>query len=228
MGQSFISGGNASNGQCSNFYDGFVPSATLGLSPVDSQGYAVDAWNNRIHYAITSSNGDAFTTTNGMRRPGLSARNPDLLCAQVPPPAALTAQAAEPIMHYFQPRRNGSNLLYRQKGANSVGPMKQPTSPAIELLLATAKYKMVSMTWWSGFRPTFCSTAWSQPAKGAVGFTSSAPPGSALWRISEHDTPAQIIPCGLRSLRRNSGLLAALRAAIRLSIDVGVTVTVAA
>lgn len=59
--ESFASGGNAGNGNCSNFHDGFVPAVTLGLSPVDSQGFAIDSWNNRIHYAVTSANGNAFT-----------------------------------------------------------------------------------------------------------------------------------------------------------------------
>lgn len=80
--ESFAGGGNASNGNCSNFYNGFVPAATLGLMPVDNQGYAIDAWNNRIHYAVTSSNNtNTFTTTNGMSTAGLSlsALAPDLL-----------------------------------------------------------------------------------------------------------------------------------------------------
>lgn len=53
--ESFAVGGNATNGLCSNFYNGFLPAATLGLTPTDSQGYAVDAWGltqNRIRYAI--------------------------------------------------------------------------------------------------------------------------------------------------------------------------------
>lgn len=31
---------------------GFLPAATLGLQPADPQGFALDAWNNRIRYAI--------------------------------------------------------------------------------------------------------------------------------------------------------------------------------
>lgn len=63
-------GGNASNGSCSNFYNGFVPASTLGFTTgVDSQGrkgFAVDSWGNRVRYAVTQSNSKAFTTTNGM------------------------------------------------------------------------------------------------------------------------------------------------------------------
>ena len=34
---------------------GFLPAATLGVEPIDAQGFALDAWNNRIRYAITQS-----------------------------------------------------------------------------------------------------------------------------------------------------------------------------
>lgn len=52
-------------GACNHPYDGFLPAVTLGLSNVDSSGYAVDGWGlaqNRIHYAVTTSSGNAFTT----------------------------------------------------------------------------------------------------------------------------------------------------------------------
>ena len=65
-------------GACTNFYNGFVPAATLGLSGSDSAGYAVDSWGNRIRYAVTSWNSaspalnDVFTTSNGMSAVGIS------------------------------------------------------------------------------------------------------------------------------------------------------------
>jgi prepilin-type N-terminal cleavage/methylation domain-containing protein len=34
---------------------GFLPAATLGVEPTDAQGFALDAWNNRIRYAVTQS-----------------------------------------------------------------------------------------------------------------------------------------------------------------------------
>lgn len=70
-------------GTCSHPFDGLVPSATLGLSNSDSSGFAVDAWGNRIHYAVTTSVANAFTTPNGMSSAGISAlNNADLLvCA---------------------------------------------------------------------------------------------------------------------------------------------------
>ncbi|MGA7749978.1 MAG: type II secretion system protein [Gallionella sp.] len=67
-------------GNCTNFYNGFVPAATLGLSgTTDSSGFLIDSWGNRIRYAVTSSNGNAFTTTNGMQSAGISSLAPNLL-----------------------------------------------------------------------------------------------------------------------------------------------------
>ena len=34
---------------------GFLPAATLGIQPTDAQGFALDAWNNRIMYAVTQN-----------------------------------------------------------------------------------------------------------------------------------------------------------------------------
>ena len=72
--ESFAAGGDETNGLCSNFFDGFLPAATLGMYP-NVAGYAVDAFGgqpaNRIRYAVSNQaiNGvtSPFTRTNGMR-----------------------------------------------------------------------------------------------------------------------------------------------------------------
>ncbi|PPD18872.1 MAG: prepilin-type cleavage/methylation domain-containing protein [Methylotenera sp.] len=46
-----IAAPNAS-GPCT-VQQGFLPAATLGIQPVNSQGFAIDAWNNPIRYAVT-------------------------------------------------------------------------------------------------------------------------------------------------------------------------------
>ncbi len=73
--ESFASGGSASNGNCLNSpndYNGFLPAATLGLSgSMDSSGYLLDSWGNRIRYAVTSWN-NVFTTAGGIRSTGIS------------------------------------------------------------------------------------------------------------------------------------------------------------
>lgn len=73
-------------GICNHAYDGFLPAVTLGLTNLDSNGYALDGWGgnpvNRIRYATTASNASAFTTANGMRTVGIGALAPNLyVCA---------------------------------------------------------------------------------------------------------------------------------------------------
>ena len=69
-------------GACTNPYGGFLPAATLGLSPVDAQGYRLDGWGgdsvNRVRYAISTANSNAFTTANGMKTIGMTTLVPDL------------------------------------------------------------------------------------------------------------------------------------------------------
>jgi type II secretory pathway pseudopilin PulG len=50
------------HGNCSNFYNGFVPAATIGMQPVDSAGFLVDSWGNRLHYVIARDNTACNTT----------------------------------------------------------------------------------------------------------------------------------------------------------------------
>jgi len=72
-------------GNCTNFYNGYVPAATLGLSGATRSGLVLDSWGNPIHYAVTSWNSsspavnDVFTTPNGMRTVGISNLAPSLL-----------------------------------------------------------------------------------------------------------------------------------------------------
>ncbi|MDZ4098128.1 MAG: type II secretion system protein [Methylophilaceae bacterium] len=61
---------------------GFLPAVTLGITPTDVDGYAIDAWNNRIMYAVSQNSvGGAvtadFTTSGDMNTVGISALNPN-------------------------------------------------------------------------------------------------------------------------------------------------------
>jgi prepilin-type N-terminal cleavage/methylation domain-containing protein len=79
----------AGGGVCTNPYNGFLPAATLGIGPTDPQGYLLDAWGNRIRYAVSqyvhtppyvdaaTCAADArrcylFTTTNALAQVGIS------------------------------------------------------------------------------------------------------------------------------------------------------------
>jgi prepilin-type N-terminal cleavage/methylation domain-containing protein len=67
---------------------GYLPAATLGIQAINSQGNAVDGWENPIRYSITQTNtaGGAttpdFTTSGEMSYVGVSTLNPNLrVCA---------------------------------------------------------------------------------------------------------------------------------------------------
>jgi len=117
----------AGGGNCSNFNDGFVPAATLGItSAVDNQGntgFAVDAWGNRIRYAVTSWSSTTpplnkvFTTTNGMSAVGISNLSPNLLVCSTASASssscsvansALTASPGVPAVIYSTGKNNGA------------------------------------------------------------------------------------------------------------------------
>jgi prepilin-type N-terminal cleavage/methylation domain-containing protein len=74
----FAAGGSAATGECAAFW-GFVPGQTLGITPVDRNGYVIDAWNNRIRYAVLSTSLGTgpttrpYTRTNGLRTATLAA-----------------------------------------------------------------------------------------------------------------------------------------------------------
>lgn len=49
------------HGRCSEFFNGFVPAATLGLSPTNSQGLAIDSWGNPLRYAVSNKTAGLVT-----------------------------------------------------------------------------------------------------------------------------------------------------------------------
>ena len=66
---------------CTAAFYGYYPAVTVGLTPTDAQGYLIDAWGNRIRYAVTTVNSSAFSTTttaSQMKAVGLSSLSPDL------------------------------------------------------------------------------------------------------------------------------------------------------
>lgn len=54
------------HGRCSNPFDGFLPAAALGITPIDAQGYAIDGFAastaNRIRYAVSTATYAGTTT----------------------------------------------------------------------------------------------------------------------------------------------------------------------
>ena len=72
----------AGGGVCTRAH-GFVPSATLGLTgSVNADNLLEDPWLNPYRYSVTTSNGSAFTTANGMRTVTMTTLAPNLrVCA---------------------------------------------------------------------------------------------------------------------------------------------------
>ncbi|HEY8119649.1 MAG TPA: prepilin-type N-terminal cleavage/methylation domain-containing protein [Methylophilaceae bacterium] len=90
IGVEYFSGGSpagtSANGLCGQFYDGFVPAATLGLSPANTSGYILDAWNNPIRYAVFDlSDGtvskDLLTATDGIKNANINGTSTDASCS---------------------------------------------------------------------------------------------------------------------------------------------------
>jgi prepilin-type N-terminal cleavage/methylation domain-containing protein len=74
------------HGNCSNPYDGYLPAASIGFQTTDSNGFAVDAWSNRIRYAVTKTtpscapaNTLVYTSSANLKTYGVACQPPDLL-----------------------------------------------------------------------------------------------------------------------------------------------------
>jgi prepilin-type N-terminal cleavage/methylation domain-containing protein len=91
------------SGTCTNAYNGFLPAITLGYQPVDEQGFALDAWNNRIRYAVATTINSCvgaapatphFTSKTNLKQNGMSCQPGanDLLICQ----SSVTAPAPAP------------------------------------------------------------------------------------------------------------------------------------
>jgi len=139
--ESFASGGAPANGNCSNFYDGFVPAATLGL-PAGSNGLT-DAWGNHIHYAVTTWNStnppviNVFTAAGGMSAVGIANLNPGslsylLVCSTaagitVSPPTcggtgtSLTSSPGVPVVVFSTGKNGGQAGVSADETANLNG-----------------------------------------------------------------------------------------------------------
>jgi prepilin-type N-terminal cleavage/methylation domain-containing protein len=73
----------AGGGACTDGYAGYLPGRTIGFQPTDSSGYALDAWNNRIRYAVSQTSSGAaanhFTNAVNLKTNGITTTPTDLL-----------------------------------------------------------------------------------------------------------------------------------------------------
>jgi prepilin-type N-terminal cleavage/methylation domain-containing protein len=63
------------HGNCSNFYNGLLPAVSVGASAQDGNGFAVDAWGNRLRYAVARDNTGCTTAPPANTRVFTSAAN---------------------------------------------------------------------------------------------------------------------------------------------------------
>lgn len=112
-------------GTCNHPNDGYVPAAALGLGPVNSQGLVVDAWNNPIRYAVTSSYGNAFTMQSGMKAIWSSAINLDLQVCTTSTGISPTACAANTTLS-----SNGVPMVIFSTGKDGLSGAANPDESA--------------------------------------------------------------------------------------------------
>ncbi len=73
-------------GACTDNYAGYLPGRSIGFQPTDGNGYALDAWGNRIRYAVSLNTSGAlanhFTIATNLKQNGITTTPSDLLiCA---------------------------------------------------------------------------------------------------------------------------------------------------
>lgn len=116
-----------SHGNCSNYYDGYLPAASLGAVQTDASGFALDVWGNRLRYAVARlstncatsppANTRLFTSTTNLKTYGVSCQPNDLIVCRSASGITSTdcGGAANQIMSsslvvgvVFSPGKNGS------------------------------------------------------------------------------------------------------------------------
>lgn len=85
---------------CSASYHGFLPARTIGFQPTDAEGFALDAWGNRIRYAVSATQwGSAparFTRQHGAPSAWSMSQKPADLVVCSASPALAAALACDP------------------------------------------------------------------------------------------------------------------------------------
>jgi prepilin-type N-terminal cleavage/methylation domain-containing protein len=98
-------------GDCTS-HVGLLPAATIGFQPVDSSGFGLDAWNNRLRYAVAQNIADCsgtsttphFTSKVNLKANGMSCRPSDnqlLICKSTqstPAPAVGSCGPADNVV----------------------------------------------------------------------------------------------------------------------------------
>ena len=110
---------------CDATYGGFLPARAIGFQVVDTAGFAVDAWGNRLRYAVSSTTPTCtpaasalphFTNAANLRTNGITCQPNDLVvCRSATGITATTCGSASPVTNQttlvaivFATGRNGA------------------------------------------------------------------------------------------------------------------------
>jgi prepilin-type N-terminal cleavage/methylation domain-containing protein len=141
---------------------GYLPATTLGIQPIDANGFALDAWNNRIMYAVAQSNAGGAATpdltvniadnpatplvneADGMNVVGLANLTPELRVCTTS--TGVTASACSGGVEANYLINNAVVVVYSlgPTGALVSGGADENSNPALPSLPATPKRVFVS------------------------------------------------------------------------------------
>lgn len=110
------------HGNCSNFYSGFLPAVAIGATPVDASGFALDAWGNRLRYAVAQNstgctttppaNTRVFTSQANMKTYGVGCRPNDLDVCTSSACTARVVSTQTALFLVFSTGKNGSTGVF--------------------------------------------------------------------------------------------------------------------
>jgi prepilin-type N-terminal cleavage/methylation domain-containing protein len=70
--------GSGTGGTCTVSYNGFLPAVTIGFSPTNGDGFAIDAWGSPIRYAVSSTGAPHFTSNATLKTNGIATAPADI------------------------------------------------------------------------------------------------------------------------------------------------------
>jgi prepilin-type N-terminal cleavage/methylation domain-containing protein len=124
----------AGSRNCTNYYTGFLPARAIGFQPQDASGYAIDAWGNRIRYAVSQG-----TPVN---------QQSPRVCRPVSP---TTAPATPHFTHKDNLKTNGidcaPNDLVICSSASGIAPAATP--PSCNTAIPVTNQNVVAAVIWS-------------------------------------------------------------------------------
>ena len=116
---------------------GYLPATTLGIQPTDTNGFAIDAWNNRIMYAVAQNSAGGlatsdYTTSNDMSTVGIASLTPELrVCSTSTAVTTAACSGGAPEANYLI--NNAVVVIYSlgSTGALASGGADENGNPAV-------------------------------------------------------------------------------------------------